>query len=193
MTTDDGASSLVLPAASFRPFLEALEFAAEKQFKQRRKAYARLPYVNHLIKVATALVEVAGESDVETLQAAVLHDIVEDTDVTPEDLSDRFGAKVAGIVVELTDDMHLPQRERRRLQWERAPGLSPEAKKIRLADKACNMLDLIRYPVSWTMERKLAYVDSSARIVAALGAVDERLEQWFGDVVEEVRDRLGGP
>ncbi len=159
--------------------LDALVFAAEVHQYQRRSGYARLPYINHLIKVVDVLHRIGGQTDEILLQAAVLHDVVEDTDVTVEQLGGRFSPPVASIVGELTDDMELPYDERRRRQLEGAPRLSFPAKMIRLVDKGANIRDLMHYPVEWTTARKRRYVSSACEIVGRLGEVDPVLEKWF--------------
>ncbi|WP_448598921.1 HD domain-containing protein [Thermoleptolyngbya sp.] len=51
------------------------------------------PYINHPIEVAEILARVGGVSDVITLQAAILHDTLEDTETTPEEIDAAFGAR----------------------------------------------------------------------------------------------------
>ena len=94
---------------------KALKYAGNKHENQRRAGYAPLPYINHLIKVTELLLQ-AGISDEIILQAALLHDVVEDTDTTVEELSRQFNPSVAGIVKELTDDMELAYEVRKQLQ-----------------------------------------------------------------------------
>jgi (p)ppGpp synthase/HD superfamily hydrolase len=65
------------------------------------------------------------------LQAAVLHDTIEDTQTTPQELDEQFGQQVRLLAEKLTDDMSLPKQERKRLQIEHAPHLSIRAKQIR--------------------------------------------------------------
>jgi guanosine-3',5'-bis(diphosphate) 3'-pyrophosphohydrolase len=77
-----------------------------------------------------------------TLIAAVLHDTVEDTETTPEEIEALFGPEVEVLVAEMTDDKSLPKAERKRLQIEHAPGLSSHAKEIKIADKISNILDI---------------------------------------------------
>ena len=107
--------------------LKALAFAAHKHRDQRRKDPAASPYINHPIALADVLVNEGGVTDVEVLCAALLHDTVEDTDTTPQEIEGAFGARVARIVAEVTDDQALSKSERKRLQVERAAGLSTEA------------------------------------------------------------------
>src|SRR5213080_3310944 len=104
--------------------LKALAFAAHKHREQRRKDAAASPYINHPIALADVLVNEGGVTDIEVLCAALLHDTVEDTDTTPEELADVFGARIAGIVAEVTDDKALAKAERKRLQVEHAATIS---------------------------------------------------------------------
>src|SRR5919109_4461135 len=122
--------------------LKALAFAAHKHRDQRRKDAEASPYINHPIALADVLVNEGGVSDVEVLCAALLHDTVEDTATTPQELAEDFGPRIARIVAEVTDDKALSKAERKRLQIEHAAGLSPEAKLVKLADKICNLRDV---------------------------------------------------
>jgi guanosine-3',5'-bis(diphosphate) 3'-pyrophosphohydrolase len=135
--------------------LRALAFAAHKHRDQRRKDPAASPYINHPIALADVLVNEGGVDDVEVLCAALLHDTVEDTATTPQELADVFGPRIAGIVAEVTDDAKLPKAERKRLQIEHAANLSPAAKLVKLADKICNLRDVaVRPPTSWDLARR---------------------------------------
>ncbi|HWM42565.1 MAG TPA: HD domain-containing protein [Burkholderiales bacterium] len=160
--------------------LEALAFAAHKHRDQRRKDAEASPYINHPIALADVLVNEGGVSDVEVLCAALLHDTVEDTATTPEELASAFGSRVARIVAEVTDDNALPKAERKRLQVERAGGLSPEAKLVKLADKICNLRDVAeRPPASWDLARRREYFDWAKRVVDGLRGAHPRLEAAF--------------
>jgi guanosine-3',5'-bis(diphosphate) 3'-pyrophosphohydrolase len=121
--------------------LSAAAFAAAKHRNQRRKDAEASPYINHPIALAELLAFV-GIEDLEVLQAALLHDTVEDTDTSFQELEERFGKAVADIVQEVTDDKALPKGERKRLQVEHAAQLSREAKLVKLADKICNLRDI---------------------------------------------------
>src|SRR5580698_6340444 len=95
--------------------LKAIDFSARKHSTQRRKDVAETPYINHPIEVAQVLT-LAGILDVNTLIAAILHDTVEDTETTEQEIRDEFGDAIADIVMECTDDKSLPKAERKRLQ-----------------------------------------------------------------------------
>ncbi|XP_023142813.1 guanosine-3',5'-bis(diphosphate) 3'-pyrophosphohydrolase MESH1 [Amphiprion ocellaris] len=164
--------------------LDTVNFAAEKHRNQRRKDPEGTPYINHPIGVATILSLEAGITDIEVLQAALLHDTVEDTDTTHEELEDKFGPVVARIVQEVTDDKSLPKEERKRLQVEHAPHCSHQAKLVKLADKLYNLRDLNRCtPVGWTPERVYEYFVWASKVVRGLRGtnyvLEEKLQELF--------------
>ena len=117
------------------------------------------PYVNHLIEVAELLAREGGVTDVITLQAAILHDTLEDTETTPAELDAHFGVEVRRIVEEVTDDQTLSKAERKRLQIVHARHLSERAKLVKLADKIANLRSLLLAPpVKWSLKQKQEYV-----------------------------------
>ena len=101
--------------------MDAASTAAQWHVGQRRKGVAKEPYVNHLLEVAALVAEATQGADANLIIAALLHDAVEDQDITPGELADRFGDDVASLVAEVTDDKSLPKAERKRLQVENAP------------------------------------------------------------------------
>ena len=160
--------------------LKALAFAAHKHRDQRRKDAEASPYINHPIALADVLVNEGGVTDTETLCAALLHDTVEDTATTHEELVDAFGSRIARIVAEVTDDTDLPKAERKRLQIEHAPHLSREAKLVKLADKLCNLRDVAeRPPANWDLARRREYFDWAIQVVDGLRGAHPRLEAAF--------------
>ncbi|XP_069899400.1 guanosine-3',5'-bis(diphosphate) 3'-pyrophosphohydrolase MESH1 isoform X1 [Dipodomys merriami] len=166
--------------------LEAADFAARKHRGQRRKDPEGTPYINHPIGVARILALEAGVTDTAVLQAALLHDTVEDTDTTPEELELRFGAQVRRLVEEVTDDKALPKAERKRLQVERAPHGSPGARLLKLADKLHNLRDLSRCaPVGWTDSRVQEYFEWAAQVVKGLQGTSQPLEQALQQLFRE--------
>lgn len=169
------------------PYFEALAFAAEQHKYQRRGGYDPLPYINHLIKVSTAIIQVGKEDNPNIILASILHDVIEDSDTSYEDLKERFGAVVADVVTELTDDMNLPYQERKDLQVNRAQQLSDAARKIRIADKASNIRDIFTYPLDWTREKKIAYLENSLAVVDQIRGTHEGLEAWFDQSVQFAR------
>ena len=158
----------------------ALSFAAQKHRDQRRKDDHGSPYINHPISLARVLCDEAGVTDVRTLCAALLHDTVEDTDTTAEELEAEFGPAIKGIVMEVTDDKRLPKAERKRLQIEHAAKVSKPAKLIKLADKICNLRDVNDAPpVSWDLQRRQSYFDWAREVVSQIRGTHPGLEALF--------------
>lgn len=169
-------SSPTIPAA----LLDAVMFAAERHKNQRRKDKEASPYINHPLALAHLLATKGGVEDVATLQAAILHDTIEDTETTEEELRLRFGGVVADIVVELTDDKSLPKQRRKELQVEHAPHKSNAAALVKLADKTCNLRDIANTPpADWTVQRRQEYFDWAKRVVDGLPKVSEPLLTAF--------------
>ncbi len=160
--------------------LKAALFAAEKHAPQKRKGVAEEPYVNHLLEVAFLLAEATGGADTDLIIAGLLHDTVEDQGVTGQQLEQEFGADVAGLVSEVTDDKSLPKEERKRLQVVNAPHKSPRAKMLKLADKTSNLRAITcSPPKDWPLERKRAYFEWARQVVEGCRGVHAGLEQWF--------------
>jgi (p)ppGpp synthase/HD superfamily hydrolase len=143
--------------------------------------------------VATLLATLGGVGDVATLMAAVLHDTIEDTDTTAEELAGEFGDAVSALVVEMSDDRRLPQDERKRLQVQHAPTASAAAKMIKLADKICNVRDVTASPpAGWDIERRREYLDWSERVIAGCRGCNAALEARYDEVLRDGRRVLGG-
>ncbi len=164
--------------------LKAVAFSAEKHRHQRRKDAAASPYINHPIELADVLANEAGITDAEVLCAALLHDTIEDTETSAEELSALFGESITRFVLEVTDDKSLPKDERKRMQIEHAPHLSRQAKLVKLADKICNLRDILDSPpTDWDCARKQAYFDWAERVVAGLRGTHAGLEAIFDDLL----------
>lgn len=172
-------------------FTRAASFAARKHKQQKRKGDDGEPYINHPLEVANLLVNVGKVSDFEILTAAVLHDTLEDTDATREELIEFFGETVCGYVAEVTDDKRLPKSERKQKQIEHAPHLSDGAKQIKLADKISNITDVVNNPPNfWSEERRREYIEWGEKVVAGLRGVNEDLEKHFDELVEKARAKF---
>ncbi len=158
----------------------AAHFAARAHKAQQRKGIDAEPYVNHLLEVAELVAHAEIPGAVEVVIAALLHDTVEDTTVTEAELVTEFGARVASLVLAVTDDKSLSKDRRKWLQIEHAPGLPHDAKLIKLADKTSNLRALVRTPPSgWSPERLHHYVVWAKAVVDACGPVDPTLERLF--------------
>ena len=160
--------------------LQANRFAAYKHRHQRRKDREAAPYINHPIDVAATLCEIGQVRDALTLAGALLHDTLEDTETTPEELEATFGMAVRHLVEEVTDDRQLPREDRKRLQISQAPAKSYRARLIKLADKICNVRDALESPPPiWSQQKKQQYIEHAGEVVAALRGTSPALEHVF--------------
>ena len=168
------------PHPTLKLIFDALAFAAEKHRDQRRKNAEAFPYINHPIAVAHVLIHDGGISDPVAICAALLHDTLEDTATTGEEIEHRFGPAVGRVVREVTDDKNLSKPERKRLQVAQSSGLSGSAKLVKLADKICNLRDMADAPpVGWPLARRQEYFDWAKAVVDGLRGVNPRLEAAF--------------
>lgn len=168
---------------SIKKIISAVAFAAQKHSDQRRKDHAASPYINHPIALAEVLTAEANITDPDILCAAILHDTLEDTETTPSELEERFGKRIALIVSEVTDDKSLPREERKRLQIVHAAAASREAKLVKLADKICNLRDIIAHPPhDWDATRKQEYFDWAKLVIAGVRGTNEPLERLFDEL-----------
>ena len=171
--------------------LKAASFAAKKHKTQKRKGADGEPYINHPLEVANLLANVGKVEDFDVLTAAILHDTIEDTETTAEKITELFGEKVCGLVLEVTDNRSLPKAERKQLQIEHAPHLSHGAKLIKLGDKISNIKDIMTNPPhDWSIERKREYVDWGERVVAGLRGANAELEKYFDELAEKARQKF---
>ncbi|XP_046544286.1 guanosine-3',5'-bis(diphosphate) 3'-pyrophosphohydrolase MESH1-like isoform X1 [Haliotis rubra] len=144
------------------------------------------PYINHPIGVAYILTEEAGITDLSVIQTALLHDTVEDTSTTFDEIEAEFGKEVRDLVVELSDDKTLMKEDRKRLQIEHAPHASPKAKLVKLADKLYNLRDLQRtVPRGWSQQRMQGYFIWAAQVVAGLRGTNKIMEEALDKIFKE--------
>jgi guanosine-3',5'-bis(diphosphate) 3'-pyrophosphohydrolase len=154
--------------------LAALHFAADRHRDQRRKGEDRF-----------------GITDSVTLQAAVLHDTIEDTETTPDELETAFGREVRDVVLEVTDDNALSSRERKAVQVREAGSLSYRARLVRIADKISNVHDVLHAPpTDWSLEWRLSYIDWTERVVDGCRGTHDELEACYDDMIREARTVL---
>lgn len=169
-------------------FVHALAFSATKHRDQRRKDVEASPYINHPISLVDVLVNEGGVLNWDVLCAALLHDTIEDTETTAEELTQAFGKNVASIVLEVTDDKSLPKAERKLQQIVHAPHSSHEAKLVKLADKICNLRDILASPpADWSIKRKHEYFEWAVAVVAGIRGSNSKLEKVFDALVKKGR------
>jgi len=160
--------------------LRAIHFSADRHRPQRRKDADKSPYINHPIEVAELLWRVGNVRDGAVILAAILHDTIEDTEATADEVRSLFGEEVLGIVLECTDDKSLSYMDRKRLQIETAFHKSDKAKLVKLADKICNIHDLNQSPPRWWPKiQKQEYLLWSEKVVAGLRSSNKELEALY--------------
>ena len=163
--------------------LKALAFAAHKHRDQRRKDVESSPYINHPIALANILCNEGHVTDINVICAALLHDTVEDTDTTPDELGREFGEEIRGIVMDVTDDKTLEKAERKQRQIEHAAHISDQAKLVKLADKISNLRDVASNPPSdWDLQRRQGYFDWAMSVIDRLRGVHGPMEAIFDEV-----------
>ena len=171
--------------------LKAADFAAHKHRKQRRKDEEKTPYINHPISVAKIISEIGNVEDPEVLAAALLHDTIEDTETTVDELIDNFGERVCSLVQEVTDDKTLPKLERKQRQIDHAKEISGDAALIKLGDKISNVTDITNIPpTDWDSNRRLEYFEWAEKVINNCPKVNEKLENHFKNSIQKGRKKL---
>ncbi len=170
---------------------EAAELAARRHLGQQRKGRNGEPYINHLAEVANLLSVASNGEDAELVAAGWLHDTIEDTDTSHDELAQRFGLRVAGLVEEVTDDMTLPKSERRQLQVLEAPKKSDGAKQIKIADKISNIRARVFFEPDFEQQLELMdYVGWAEKVMAGCRGVNAQLDALFDEAVANARATL---
>lgn len=169
--------------------LKALSLASIAHQSQTRKGDGGAPYVNHLIEVAFLLSEVAKVDDVSILQAAVLHDILEDTDTTKDELLKTFKNEIIEYVEAVTDDKTLSLSERRQKQIEHMATASNGIKLIKLADHCSNVASI---PPNWNRDRINGYLEWSFQVASRCFDASIELAELYNDRYSESKRKLLG-
>ncbi len=180
--------------APVQRILAAARFAAEKHAGQKRKGLAREPYINHLIEVAELIAASSETLDTNLVMAGLLHDTLEDTDATAQELEQHFGRDVTSLVLEATDDKSLPKETRKALQIETALHKSPRAQTLKLADKISNLRSLLASPpAEWSPARKRQYFEWARRVVEGFTAPNGVLKAQFDKTYAELAEAITEP
>ena len=165
--------------------IDAIIFSTGKHRFQTRKDPDQTPYIIHPIGVANILMTTGKIRDPDIIIGALLHDTLEDTQTTFEEIEQRFGIRAANFIREVTDDKSLPKETRKHLQVEHAPEKSAGAAQIKLADKLYNLSDLTKAPPrDWEIERIDAYFQWAQSVVNRLPWVNAPLKQAVDKVIQ---------
>jgi len=176
--------------------LQAICFAADKHQNQRRKNASRTPYINHPLQVAQVLWQIGSVHKNKILIAAILHDILEDTDTQAYEIQNLFGKKITKIVQEVSDDTRLSSSIRKAQQIKKATSLSKAAQQIKLADKICNIQDIASQtesPTGWDLARKQAYLCWATQVVNKIKTCNSALAEHYDQVLTQSCQQLQIP
>lgn len=161
-------------------WIRAWHFAAEVH-KDQRVPGTELPYLKHLGMVAMEVFAAHAAEPVGDLvlavQCAILHDTIEDQDVTPAELTERFGAAVAAGVAALSKRADLPKAEAMADSLARIRQQPHEVWCVKLADRISNLQPP---PAHWTAEKIAAYRSEAGEILQALGSANGVLAARLG-------------
>jgi guanosine-3',5'-bis(diphosphate) 3'-pyrophosphohydrolase len=168
--------------------LKATRFAAYKHRNQRRSDKSASPYLNHPIAVADALWSVGGIHDINTIASAILHDTVEHTKTSLEELEAEFGKPIASIVREVTDEKRLWKQARRGQGGRQVESISMSARQIIIAEKISNIETIINSPpANWSHDKLREYIAWMEEVITAFRGTDEKLEQHFDQLCIKAR------
>jgi guanosine-3',5'-bis(diphosphate) 3'-pyrophosphohydrolase len=174
--------------------LKAADAAARWHVHQRRKGASKEPYINHLLEVAALVAEATEGKDPNLVIAALLHDAIEDCEVPKKLIAKTFGADVAELVVEVTDDKTLEKGERKKRQVESAHKKTDRAKVLKLADKVSNLRALVSSPApDWSVRRKIEYIEWARKVVQGLRGTNAGLEKQFDEAARVAEHSLVPP
>jgi guanosine-3',5'-bis(diphosphate) 3'-pyrophosphohydrolase len=172
--------------SSLKPIFQVLAFAARKHSRQRRKDLEASPYINHPIDLAQVLVNEADIVEGDVICAALLHDVLEDTETSGEELEACFGPAIRRIVEEVSDDKSLSKEARKRLQIEHAGSASYAARLVKLADKLCNIRDILNAPpANWPLGRRREYLYWAKEVVDQIRGTHKGLEGLFDTAYQQ--------
>jgi guanosine-3',5'-bis(diphosphate) 3'-pyrophosphohydrolase len=175
-----------------RDLLQAVNFAADKHRDQRRKNVEASPYINHPIQVAELIARIGEVDDLVVLMAAVLHDTVEDTETSLNELENVFGLEVSDLVAEVTDDKSLSKAQRKKEQVKHTATMTDRAKLIKLADKTCNIRDVAHSPPQdWDLQRRKEYLDWASEVIDGCRGTNAHLERYFDESMQRATEVLG--
>jgi len=183
---------LLFTPSDLQTILQAVSFATLKHHGQVRKDQQHSPYATHPIRVAQTILEIGEVNDRALLVAAILHDTIEDTGTKADEILEKFGKDVLGLVLEVTDNKSLEKIERKRLQVVHAPHLSISAKIIKLGDKLVNCHDMLDSPpADWSLTRRQDYIQWAADVVHGMRGANHNLESTFDILLADAEQTLG--
>jgi (p)ppGpp synthase/HD superfamily hydrolase len=175
----------LLPAPAADAVAKAVEFAVRYHGDQTRPTGA--PYAEHLLEALEVLVRGAGVTDPDILQAAVLHDVVEDTPCTIDDVRRAFGGRVAEMVGWVTKPgpaEGVDRKAAKETYLSRLKDAPDDAVLVKLADRVSNVQTLrnLRLP------KQRQYYAETVRYIMPLAAQRPWWAQWYASWQQAHRD-----
>jgi (p)ppGpp synthase/HD superfamily hydrolase len=167
-----------LPAPAADQLSAAIRFASDRHGDQRRPTGA--PYLEHLLEALEVLVVGAGVTDPDVLTAAVLHDVVEDTDTTNGQIASRFGRRVADLVGWVTIPEPGPGEDPKVVKQDylrRLAGAPGDAILVKLADRASNVQTLRNL----SPDRQRTYYAQTVEYILPLAPPNSWFATWYRD------------
>jgi len=169
---------------------KALNFAAIKHRHQKRKGVSGIPYINHPIGVTSLLIQKINEPSKEIIISSILHDVIEDTNTSPEELKLQFGGNIMNLVMEVSDDMTLSYSQRKNIQIIKANTLSYEARCIKIADKTCNIRDILATRIYWSRKQKIRYIEWAIQVISRIRDTHKGLVEEFDITIGNAEEIL---
>ncbi len=165
-----------------REVLLAAQMAVRAHHGQKRKR-SEDPYVVHPFRVAERLLThpLPAEADRRvSILAAILHDVLEDTDMPRERIVEAFGEPVALVVDELTQDASLPKAERRSKMIEGCGSYSLEGRLVKLSDRWDNLTEIDVFERDFIVR----YCEEASRMVVNMRGTWPVAEQAIREIIE---------
>ncbi len=163
--------------------IDAIAIAAKAHVNQRRK-YNDTPYINHPIRVAEAYSGHNHRTEI-GVAACYLHDVIEDTDITAEQLIPLVGERVVKLVLELTNPskgLEISRSDKKKMDREHISRNSIAAKLIKLYDRIDNLNEISAAPLSF----RHMYASESLALVEVIREADEELAETLIGIANDL-------
>jgi len=172
-------------------YQKAMKFAGEKHHDQKMPGHI----ANYLLHVSNVAMEIlmahhhSKDFDLNyTIQVAILHDVLEDTPTTFEEVKSAFGEAIASGVLALTKDVQLASKEAMmKDSLKRINELQKEVGMVKLADRITNLQCPPEY---WTVDKKRRYLNEAKLIADTLTGKNEFLRKRLEQKIENYQQYL---
>ena len=166
--------------------LDASLFAAEKHQNQTKNNEKKTPYIIHPIEVADIVMRVGHVYKQDVLVAALLHDVIEDTGASFEDIAKRYGIVASSYVKEMTEKKELSLKERKKAQIIGAFHQTPDVAVIKFSDKLSNLNTLLKNPPStWSRDKVDQYFLWAQSVIENLPESNQLLKKAVKQVITD--------